>query len=46
MGYSLSFLAVKYEFCLGFVRGLFVFPSNQTRKSTINYEQATNKPKT
>jgi hypothetical protein len=31
---------------VGFVRGLFVFPSNQPRKSTINYEQTTNKPKT
>ena len=45
MGYPLSFQAVKLEFCLGFVRGLFVFPSNQPRKSTLNYEQTTNKRK-
>ena len=36
----------KFGFSVGFVRGLFVFPSNQPRKSTINYEQTTNKPKT
>ncbi len=45
MGNPLSFQAVKLEFCLGFVRGLFVFPSNQPRKSTLNYEQTTNKCK-
>ena len=46
MGNPLSFQAVKLEFCLGFARGFFVFPSNQPRKSTINYEQTTNKRKT
>jgi hypothetical protein len=30
---------------MGFVRGFFVFPSNQPRKSTLNYEQTTNKRK-
>ena len=37
---------VKFGFSVGFVRGLFVFPSNQPRKSTLNYEQTTNKRKT
>jgi len=36
---------VKEQSNLGFVRDLFVFPSNQPRKSTVNHEQTTNKCK-
>ena len=40
-----TLIRVKEQSSLGFVRGFFVFPSNQPRKSTLNHEQTTNKCK-